>query len=77
MPMVRRLTIWSAPVLLLSLAVLCIYAAFLGADAAGGFFSSTPALVFWFLLLADFVVAIVCFPGLRARPRASQPGNRP
>mgnify|MGYP000232193729 CR=1 FL=1 len=68
MSMAKRVVLWSAPVLLLLLAALSIYGAFLGADAAGEFFSSISVLIFWVVIVADFVLAIVLFPGLRARP---------
>lgn len=68
MQTVRRITMWTAPVFLLALAALSIYGAFLGAEGAGQFFSSTPVLIFWCALLLSFGLAIVFFPGMRGRP---------
>lgn len=64
----RRIILWGAPALLGILAILSIVGAFLGAQRAQKFFSSTPLAVFWCVLAASLVVSLFMFKRLRRSP---------
>lgn len=59
---------WLALNLLILLAILCIYGAFLGADKARDFFNSPPLAIFWGLNILLLTVGLFIFPSLRRRP---------
>jgi signal transduction histidine kinase len=60
--------LWSGLILIVLLAVLSIYGAFLGADGARRFFNSVPAAVYWIALAVVLTVGIVVFPRLARVP---------
>lgn len=64
----RRLLLWLTLALTAALAVAAIYGAARGQDAAGVFFNSVPAVVYWIALIVLLAAGIVCFPTLLFHP---------
>lgn len=64
----RRALMWAGLALILSLTLLSIYGAFLGASRAKLFFNSLPLAVYWVALTLLLAVAPVAVPRLRRVP---------
>lgn len=64
----RRLLLWLTLLLTAALAVLAIYGATRGQDAARDFFNSTPLAAYWIALTVLLATGILCFPTLLRRP---------
>ena len=68
MTSLRRIELWAALAALGALAALSVRGAFLGAEGAGGLFTSVPLAVFWAFLVTLLVAGVLTFPRLRRSP---------
>lgn len=64
----RRAVMWTALLLIILLAVLSAYGAFLGAERAERFFNSIPLTLYWLVLTALLVAGMVLFRRLTRVP---------
>jgi cytochrome c biogenesis protein ResB len=60
----RREVLWTALLVIVLLAALSIYGAFIGADRAQEFFNRVPLAVYWIFFAVLLVVALAVFPRL-------------
>lgn len=60
----RREVLWAALLVIVLLAILSIYGAFIGAERAQEFFNRVPLAVYWMFFAALLVVALAVFPRL-------------
>lgn len=60
----RREVLWTALLVIVLLAILSIYGAFIGAERAQEFFNRVPLAVYWMFFAVLLVVALVVFPRL-------------
>jgi hypothetical protein len=68
LPIARRIILTLTTLLLLVLAGLSIYGAFLGPEACAEFFVSNPLMVFWIVLGVLLAVSFLLFPTLVRNP---------
>jgi len=68
MAKIRQSIMWLTLNLLILLAALSIYGAFLGAEKARTFFNSPPLAVFWGIMTLLLTVGLFLYPSLRRRP---------
>ena len=61
---IRRALLWLGLMMIISLTVMSIYGAFIGADRAEDFFNRLPLAVYWVALGFVLIIGIVIFPRL-------------
>lgn len=64
----KRVVIWVSLAIIIALAILSIYGAFIGAERASVFFNSPPLTAYWLFFMAFLLLGFAAYPRLAKKP---------